>query len=182
MCTATSSIAWMCWTSSANPTEAPGGWQGVFRMHARERIIRDRFAGQACGHCGTPYPPDGILVLARRPAAWMVMAICHECQNRSIFVVSFHEMHEAQDGHGAGMRIEPPLGEHLFPEADLPTDDDTSVLDDSVPLSASSSQRSPMPVTVSDVADMREFLADFQGDFRSLFERHRRRRQNDAGE
>lgn len=151
-------------------------------MHARERIIRERFAGQACGHCGTPYQPDGILVLARRPAAWMVMAVCHECQNRSIFVVSFHEMLEAPDADGEGMHVEPPFGEHLFPEADLPIDDDTSSFDDTLPLSPSSSQRAPVPITVSDVADMHAFLADFHGDFRALFEQRRRRLDDGAGE
>lgn len=151
-------------------------------MHARERIIRERFAGQACGHCGTPYPPDGILVLARRPAAWMVMAICHECQNRSIFVVSFHETHEAQDAHGAGMRIESPLGDQLFPEAVLSTDSDASPLDDPVTSSSSSPQRAPVPITASDVADMREFLAGFRGDFHALFQQQRPRRPDDGAD
>lgn len=151
-------------------------------MHARERIIRERFAGEACGHCGAQYPPDGILVLARRPAAWMVMAICHECQNRSIFVVSFHEAHEAQDLHGTGMRIESPFGEHPFPEAILSTDSDASPLDNPLSPDASSPERAPVPITAADVADMREFLADFHGDFHALFHHQRRRQADDPGE
>lgn len=160
-------------------------------MHARERIIRERFAGQACGHCGTPYPADGILVLARRPAAWMVMASCHECQNRSIFVVSFHDTHDA----ASGLSIEPSLGKHLFPEAVLPSDPATSS-DTSSDSSSDSplgtpagaphtpdrhaSSREPVPVTASDVADMREFLAGFQGDFQTLFQRQRQHRGDEG--
>lgn len=145
-------------------------------MHARERIIRDRFAGQSCGHCGTPYSADGILVLARRPAAWMVMASCHECQNRSIFVVSFHDAHDTP----SGLSIEPSGGTHLFPEAALPPTPDSSS-DDILPSPrAHASSREVVPVTASDVADMHEFLAGFSGDFRALFQ-HQRQHRGDEG-
>lgn len=149
-------------------------------MHARERIIRERFAGQSCGRCGTVYPPDGILVLARRPAAWMVMASCHECQNRSIFVVSFHDGHDAH----SGLTIETSPGKHLFPEAVLPPDldptPDSSPSTDSLPAGRQFPNREPVLVTASDVADMREFLAGFSGNFQALFKRQRQHRADES--
>lgn len=153
-------------------------------MHARERIIRERFAGQACGHCGTPYPADGILVLARRPAAWMVMASCHECQNRSIFVVSFHDAHDSQ-GTPTSLSIEPSLDKAIFPEAVLPPESDpSSGFSSTSPYSVSpgdpAPSREPVPVTASDVADMREFLAGFRGDFQALFQRQRQHQGDDG--
>lgn len=153
-------------------------------MHARERIIRERFAGQACGHCGAPYPADGILVLARRPTTWMVMASCHTCQNRSIFVVSFRDSRDV----ASSLSIEPSTGPHLFPEAILPPepelDPDPSSTDDCFHSpDTHSSSREPVTVTAADVADMHQFLSGFSGDFQALFERQRQRRMDDgAGE
>ena len=162
-------------------------------MHARERIIRERFTGQSCGHCGTPYPAEGILVLARRPTTWMVMASCHTCQNRSIFVVSFHDTRDTP----SSLSVEPSAGAHLFPEAIItPDPDDPDSDSDPHPSTASADggfhttdtrppSRNPVTVavTVSDVADMHEFLSGFSGDFQALFERQRQRRVDDgAGE
>lgn len=154
-------------------------------MHARERNIRERFAGLACARCGAPYSPSGILVLARRPATWMVMASCHACQNRSIFVVSFHDTHDTP----SGLSIEPSSGSHLFPEAIITPDPDpdpdpypSSQATDDAPCASDtrSSGREPVPVTASDVADMHEFLSGFRGDFRALFQRQRQRRADDS--
>lgn len=158
-------------------------------MHARERIIRERFADQTCGHCGATYPPDGILVLARRPAAWMIMASCHACENRSIFVVSFHDAHDPQNPHD-GLTIGPSFAHHLFPEAVIPSEpSEPSEAEPPSDLPSSFSPRSterrpanpePVLVTASDVADMREFLSSFSGDFQSLFQRQRQRHKDDS--
>jgi hypothetical protein len=154
-------------------------------MHARERIIRDRFAGQTCGHCGEVYPPDGVIVLARRPSAWMVMASCRKCQNRCIYVVSFHESgHESRHD----VSIEPSDISHLLPGGFLP---DPSPVPPTHPASspseaflpdASSTERSPVPprITHTDVEAIHRFLATFDGNFRALFARQRPGRADES--
>ena len=111
-------------------------------MQARERIIRDRFAEQACGSCGAPFPPESVLVLARRRTRWLVMVTCPTCQHRNLFVVSFPQSRANEVSHSplAAQAAHPPL---------TPEHDD--------------------PVTFADVYSMREFLASFSGDFRSFF-------------
>jgi DNA-directed RNA polymerase subunit RPC12/RpoP len=111
-------------------------------MQARERIIRDRFAEQACARCGTPFPPESVLVLARRRTRWLVMVSCPTCQHRNLFVVSFPQSRTTDVSHS-------PLAAQAAPSPLTPTRDD--------------------PVTFADVYSMREFLASFSGDFRSLF-------------
>lgn len=112
-------------------------------MHARERIIRERFAAQTCEGCGQPYLPGSVLILARRRSAWMVLVSCPRCDHRGIFVVSFR--------HGARP------ASHAWPPPDLDT------LPDALNLTDQS------PVSPDDVARIRDFLAHFDGDFRKLF-------------
>ena len=48
-------------------------------MDGQERIIRKLFMEQHCLHCGRPYEPDNVMVLARRSEVWMVMISCIDC-------------------------------------------------------------------------------------------------------
>jgi hypothetical protein len=139
-------------------------------MHARERIIRDRFAGQTCGHCGEVYPPDGVIVLARRPSAWMVMASCRKCQNRCIYVVSFHESRH-------DVSIQPSDISHLLPGGFLPDPSPASL-----PSEAFLPDVSPSPsrITHTDVEAIHRFLATFDGNFRDLFARQRPGRADES--
>ena len=158
-------------------------------MHARERIIRDRFAGQTCGHCGEVYPPDGVIVLARRPSAWMVMASCRSCQNRCIYVVSFHDSRH-------DVSIQPSDISHLLPGGFLPQISSTAP----TPLTSLTSPASPpsetfppdtsdehpslppLPslITQADVEAIHRFLATFDGNFRALFARYRPGRADES--
>jgi len=152
-------------------------------MRTRERIIRDRFSERSCGRCGAPYAPDSVLILARRAAHWMVMVSCPHCQQRNVFVVSFSGAHDT-----------PTLdAEALADDATVPADADLPFAPS--PLSSSSSSTtapissaraalpsptfSATPITAADVADMREFLASFSGDFSTLFSAPRPRRKDD---
>jgi hypothetical protein len=136
-------------------------------MHARERMIRARLTSQPCRHCGELYPADGVLVLARRPQAWMVLASCPSCQRRCIFVVSFHETQQRAD-------VQPAEDSRFFPDAFLPREPvepfPTEDLSSPSPDSPDPKPERPLvPVTVSDVSEMAAFLSHFNGDFRSLF-------------
>jgi hypothetical protein len=119
-------------------------------MHARERLIQERFATQTCAECGWPYSPRGVLVLARRRAAWMVLVTCNECHRRGIFVVSFPpsteppEQTAAQPGPGA-----------------LEGSPSATQVHTTSPLSP--------PITSAEVEQFREFLTNFDGNFRRAF-------------
>lgn len=114
-------------------------------MHARERIIRERFARRACADCGHLYTPADVLVLARRRSAWIVLVTCGYCDRRGIFVVTF-----PRGAPGPGEQWEPKES----PIVDLPVDN----------LKVPGA-----PITSDDVASMREFLGRFDGNFQRIF-------------
>jgi hypothetical protein len=122
-------------------------------MHARERIIRERFAQQQCQECGSPYDEDGILVLARRRTTWMVLVTCKSCEHRGIFVVSFPSAVDTK-AHDAKLDLS------ALPDARAETAN--------VTLGATY-RPSQGPVTTDEVNQMRDFLADFDGNFHRLF-------------
>jgi hypothetical protein len=122
-------------------------------MHWRERSIRERFERQMCSQCGAPYPPASVVVIAHRGAVYVLMASCDQCQHRAIFLVSFPE--QSASAHPTISR----------PHATHP---EISPLLTSSALHSSSARST---VTTADVDEMRQFLASFDGDFRSLFGR-----------
>lgn len=124
-------------------------------MHARERIIRERFAAQACAQCGRQRAGTRVLVLARRRNTWLVLVTCAGCDHRGIYVVSFPTPASLD---ADGWRATDPLDVQVRP------------------LSAGSlamlpSAREPLnePITVDDVSAMRAFLQTFDGDFHRAF-------------
>jgi hypothetical protein len=133
-------------------------------MYARERIIRDRFAERSCGRCGTQYTTDSVLILARRPSHWMVMASCHGCSQRNLYLISFSDIESDADTPASPGSLPPsdrPELPYDYPPAgasDLPFALPTSFPPPSI-----------QPITDSDVAAMHDFLQDFSGDFRNLF-------------
>lgn len=144
-------------------------------MHARERLIRQCFADQQCAHCSALYPAEGIVVLARRPNAWMVLASCDQCQRRGIFVVRF-------PARRLGNAETLPEAPHLLTDPLMPPLPDPSALTPPQPeeSSHSPSPRRPRsesssvpPITAHDVDAMHEFLRSFDGDFRGLFAHQR---------
>ncbi len=122
-------------------------------MHARERIIRERFAQQRCQECGSPYVEDGILVLARRRSTWMVLVTCQSCEHRGIFVVSFPSALDTK-AHDAKLDL-----------AGLPD----AIADMANVALGPTPQRPQAPVTQEEVSQMRDFLDTFDGNFRRLF-------------
>ena len=138
-------------------------------MHPRERVIRDRFSGLACAHCGTLYAPAAIVVLARRRTKWMVLACCHTCERQAIFVVTFPP---SQLNQPTPPQVSSPGSLALSPLPDLAHSFDDQPFPDS--------DLSPQPVTDRDVDSMHEFLAHFDGNFQSLFSHTRRRLADDS--
>jgi hypothetical protein len=127
-------------------------------MHARERMIRERFATLACHACGHAYNSSSVLVLARRHSTWMVMASCPWCEHRAIYVVTFpsrpSSSYSAQQAHTT--RIE------WSPHSNTPSD----LRAESAP---SSQPPAGGPITRDDVDQMRTFLDGFDGNFKRTF-------------
>jgi|GEM_PF-1228834 hypothetical protein len=147
-------------------------------MRARERIIRERFADQKCAHCGSPYPGEGVVILARRSSTWMVMASCANCQRRSVFVVSFPPQpadHAQQSAHSFSFDtpidvspiapVTPIAPAVSAPPASPERDSDTPY----APSPSPEPERIPVPISAADVNMIHEFLTTFDGDFRKLF-------------
>jgi hypothetical protein len=137
-------------------------------MRARERIVRERFADQKCAHCGSPYPGEGIVILARRSSTWMVMASCSHCLRPGVFLVSFPSQPSGQVPGSASS-----------PSSEIPAEASIDVSPIStVSLSSPeptgdaafiSQRESFAPVNAADVNSMHEFLATFNGNFARLF-------------
>ena len=139
-------------------------------MRARERIVRERFADQKCAHCGSLYPGEGVVILARRSSTWVVMASCSHCLRPGVFLVSFPSQPSGQvAGATSSQTSEIPA------EASI----DVSPISTMMPLSPSpeptsdaafmAQHESLAPVNAADVNSMHEFLATFNGNFARLF-------------
>ncbi len=122
-------------------------------MRARERIIRERLATRACATCGGHYADSGLVVLAHRGSAWVVLATCPMCERRNIFFVSFRQPSSTE------------------------SDDHLPLLVDDILISGASEDAEAPPTTAQgggisadDVLSMRAFLSAFDGDFKRLFD------------
>ena len=148
-------------------------------MQARERMIRERFAQQACTHCGAPYPPTGVLILARRRPTWMVMATCRECDRRAVFVVNFpadrtdHPSIPSDRPHllPRALPLTPTQPLPPFPSAlpSSPPDPSSPLRPPAQPPVGCVPPAAGAPLTEADVEAIRAFLDRFDGDFRALF-------------
>ena len=134
-------------------------------MDAQERILRKLFMEQHCLHCGCPYDPTNVMVLARRSEVWMVMISCADCTQKDTYVVKFPPQLQGQRRITSYRLSKPPASTPLPEESQSP-----STLPDlpETPL-AHPSQLPSTSVNVDDVLDMHLFLKNFNGDFQRLF-------------
>jgi hypothetical protein len=108
-----------------------------------------------CSMCGRPYAAPGIKVLAQREEIAFVQLVCFTCQTQTLALVT-----------GVTAASEDPLEEDggvlgtFRPEAEAgPEDAEAQTL------------RSIPPISEADVQEMRAYLADYQGDLRSLLQK-----------
>ena len=141
-------------------------------MHAREHVIRDRFAERACPHCGASYGPDAVVVLARRRSLWVVMASCRQCPRRDLYVVSF-----GQEGQSA--RPFDVAEAAALIDSDLAAPSSVTDGSPSGMVGERWDKSAPAPITEADVHSMRDFLERFTGDFQTLFSSRRPRLADD---
>jgi hypothetical protein len=115
-----------------------------------KRIVLDRM--DRCGVCHREYGPDDVHVLSKKPDMWMMVVQCTDCHARSFVAAVLN------DGDPDEARL---ALRHLSTQA---AQDQFSPEEDETPTGP--------PVTAYDVLDMHEFLASFEGDFRTLFSGH----------
>ena len=139
-------------------------------MRARERIIRERFAEQKCAHCGSPYPGEGVVILARRSSTWMVMASCAHCLRPGVFLVSFPSQPSGQITGTASSQSSTVPAEasiDVSPISTLPLSSSSEPTGDAPFMPQHESLAAP--INAADVNSMHEFLATFNGNFARLF-------------
>ena len=99
--------------------------------------------GAGCARCGRPYGPEGIHVLAQREEVAFVQLVCSACRAQTLALVTGVPTASEEGGKA-------PDGEADAPDALAPGEP---------------------RITEADVLEMRSFLADYQGDLRTLLER-----------
>lgn len=116
-----------------------------------KRIVLERM--DRCGVCHRTFGPDDVHVLSRKPDVWMMVVQCLDCQARN-FVAALIGDSDPAEARSALRQLSIEHRGEIF---------DVEIEEDPV-------GESPVePVNASDVLDMHEFLAGFNGDFKSLF-------------
>ena len=114
-----------------------------------KRIVLDRM--ERCSVCHRTFEPDDVHVLSRKSDMWMLMVSCDECHARN-FVAAVIGDGDAEEAQLALRR----LGEeHIRTRNDIEPEMDDIPAD---------------PVSVDDVLEIHEFLQEFGGDFKALFD------------
>ena len=103
--------------------------------------LRTQLEGFACGACGRSYRTSHISVLAQRDELFFVDLSCGSCGAEAVAIVT--------------IRID---------------DDESAHVDAGDLLRAEAAPSGGDPVDSDDVLAMHEFLREFDGDFRALFE------------
>lgn len=117
------------------------------------RIVVERM--DRCSVCHRAFDEDDVEVLSRKQDMWMMIVQCRDCQARS-FVAAL--VGDATSTSPSGQLFDLAAAEFGFEERfDL---DDVFELD----------QAAEPALTVDDVIEMHEFLGDFDGDFKKLFD------------
>ncbi|MFL5761676.1 MAG: hypothetical protein ACJ789_18340 [Thermomicrobiales bacterium] len=116
-----------------------------------KRIVLDRM--DRCGVCHRSYEPEDVHVLSRKPDFWMMLVQCTDCQAKS-FVAAV-----MKDGDPKEARL---ALRQLTEQAESGTVSIETEAPDEIVIEGEL-------VTAHDVLDMHEFLAEFDGDFKSLF-------------
>ena len=129
-------------------------------MDGQERIIRKLFTEQYCLHCGKPYEPENVMVLARRSEVWMVMIHCIDCEQKDTFVVKFPPQLQGRRRITSYRLSKPPTIPISTPLPEEPGNAFPVLPETPFPTVA---------VNTDDVLDMHLFLKDFNGDFQRLF-------------
>ncbi len=121
-----------------------------------KRIVLNRM--ERCAVCHRSFNSDDIHVISRKPDMWTMLVECTDCHARN-FVAAVLNDGDPQDAQLALRQLsekairkiqDSDVSEELAIELEAPIDGE--------------------PVQAGDVVDMHEFLKDFDGDFRRIFQ------------
>ncbi len=114
-----------------------------------KRIVLNRM--ERCAVCHQAFGPENIQVVPRRSDMWMMVVTCEECHARNFVAAVL----------GDGDPDQAQLALRQLSRDDSDADIEIMSEADEAPDGA--------PVSIDDVIEMHEFLADFDGDFRRYF-------------
>jgi len=114
-------------------------------MEHHESLIRHLMDTVRCSVCSSTYPFDNVTVLGHQDELWFLSVTCPECRTQGLI-------------------------------AALVRGEDSAASVPATPTSAgvslSDAPPSGPPINDTDVADMREFLRTFRGDFAAVVSQH----------
>ena len=132
-------------------------WDAQAGEEGQEQRIKQLIlsAVTRCSECRRRYHLDDFAVIGHRDHLWMVTVVCEGCHSQG-FITAIVEDPEQLSGETAQAR---PVGRRRRPQlSDLMPDEAARFAD-------------AVPVNSLDLLDLHEFLADFDGDFKTLFDR-----------
>ena len=132
-------------------------WDARADDDGREERIKQLIlsAVTRCSECRRRYHLDDFAVIGHRDHLWMVTVVCEGCHSQG-FITAIVEDPSQLSGETAEAR---PVGRRRRPQ-----------LSDLTPAEATRFAGAA-PVDSLDLLDLHEFLADFDGDFKTLFDR-----------
>ncbi len=119
-------------------------------MDHRDNLIRHLMDPVRCSVCSASYAYDDVRVLGRQDELWFLTVTCPSCQTQGLIAALVR----------GGARAADEPESRAAPGAHMPE----QLIDEGRPPAGA-------PVDESDVAAMREFLADFHGDLAALLAR-----------
>jgi DNA-directed RNA polymerase subunit RPC12/RpoP len=119
-----------------------------------KQIVLNRM--ERCSVCHHEFATDDIHVISRKPDIWTMLVECTDCHSRNFVAAVLND----GDPKEAQLALRK-LSEQAIREIKEPEKPDIE----------SEAPETGEPVTAGDVIDIHEFLADFDGDFKRLFER-----------
>lgn len=117
-----------------------------------KQIVLNRM--ERCSVCHREFATEDIHVISRKSDIWTMLVECTDCHSRNFVAAVLND----GDPKEAQLALRK-LSEQSIREIREPAE----------PEIVSEAPETGDPVTASDVLDMHEFLADFEGDFKALF-------------
>ncbi len=130
-------------------------WDARAGDEGREERIKQLIlsAVTRCSECRRRYHLDDFAVIGHRDHLWMVTVVCEGCRSQG-FITAIVEDPSQLSGETAEAR---PVGRRRRPQLSDLTPDEAARF------------AGAAPVDSLDLLDLHEFLADFDGDFKTLF-------------
>ena len=114
-----------------------------------KRIVLNRM--ERCAVCHQAFGPENIQVVSRRSDMWMMVVTCEECHARNFVAAVL--------GDGDPDQAQLALRQLSHDDSDA----DIEIMSEADEAPAAD------PVSIDDIIEMHEFLADFDGDFQRYF-------------